>query len=63
MHRPDEQATLEAALGWLGVGMIVLLLVLIPVIVLVPVLRIVAGIILILMGLVAWVSMWAVRSV
>ena len=63
MHRPDEQATLERALGYLGVGMIVLLLVLIPVTILVPALCIVAGSILILVGLFAWVSMWAVRSV
>ena len=62
MHRPNEQTTLERALGYLGVGMIVLMLVLIPVTVLVPALRIVAGSILILVGLFAWVSMWAVRS-
>jgi len=42
--------------------MIVLFLILIPVIVLVPTLRMVAGSILLLVGLFAWVSMWAVRS-
>ena len=62
MHRPNEQATLERSLGCLGVGMIVLMLVVIPAIVLVPALRIVAGSILLLVGLFAWVSMWAVRS-
>ena len=34
MPNPDEQTMLETALGWLEVGMIVLMLVLIPVIVL-----------------------------
>jgi len=29
MPNPDEQARLEAALGWIGLGMLVLLLVLI----------------------------------
>jgi hypothetical protein len=62
MHRPNEQVTLETALGCLGVGMIMLMLALIPVIVLVPTLRIVAGVILLLVGLFACVSMWAVRS-
>ena len=62
MHNPDEQATLETALGCLGVGMIVLMLLLVLIIVLVPALRIVAGSILLLVGLFAWVSMWAVRS-
>jgi hypothetical protein len=61
MHKPDEQATLEIALEWFCVAMIVLFLVLIPVIVLVPTLRMVAGSILLLVGLFAWVSMWAVR--
>ena len=62
MHRPDEQATLERAMGWLGVGMIVLFLILIPVIVLVPAMRVAAGVLLLLVGLFAWASNWAVRS-
>jgi hypothetical protein len=64
MHRPDEQATLDTAMGWLGVGMIVLMLVLTPIALLVPIpiVRIAIGAILALVGLFAWVSMWAVRS-
>ena len=62
MHRPDEQATLETALGWLGLGMIVPRFVLVPVIVFVPGARLAAGSLLLLVGLFAWASMWAVRS-
>lgn len=62
MHRPDEQATLERAMGWLGLGIVALLVLLIPVIVLVPALRLAAGVLLLLVGLFAWVSNWAVRS-
>ena len=54
MHNPDEQATLETAMGWLGLGIVVLLLVLILVIVLVPTLRLAAGVLLLLVGLFAW---------
>jgi len=43
--------------------MIVLMLILTPIVLLVPALRMVAGIILLLMGLFAWVSHWAARSV
>ena len=57
MPHPDEQATLDTAINWLGIGLIVLLLVLIPVIVLVPTMRLAAGVLLLLVGLFAWVSM------
>ena len=36
MRDHNDQATLETALSWLGIGMMALLLVLIPVIVLIP---------------------------
>ena len=62
MHRPDEQATLETALGWQGLGFVVLSLVLIPVIALAPTLRFAAGVVLLVVGLFAWVSNWDVRS-
>jgi hypothetical protein len=62
MHRPDEQATLERAMGWLGLGIVGVLLVVIPVIVLIPALRLAAGVLLLLLGLFAWASHWAVRS-
>lgn len=62
MDRPDEQATLETAMGGLGVAIIVLLLVAALVIAFVPALRLAAGIVLLVVSLFAWVSMWAVRS-
>jgi hypothetical protein len=62
MHRSDEQATLATAMGWLGPGIVVLFLVLIPVVVLIPGARLAAGVLLLLVGLFAWASMWAVRS-
>jgi hypothetical protein len=62
MHRPDEQGTLETAMGWLGLGLIVLFLVLIPVVVLIPGARLAAGVLLLVVALFAWASMWAVRS-
>jgi hypothetical protein len=62
MDRPNEQITLETALGWIGVGMSGLLLILVPMIVLVPTMRVAAGVILFLVGLFAWVSNWAIRS-
>jgi hypothetical protein len=58
MHRP----TLERAMGYLGLGMLVLCLVGIPVIVFVPALRVAAGVVFLLVGLFAWVSHWAVHS-
>ncbi len=39
MREHDDQAALETALNWLGLGMMGLLLVLVPVIVLVPAMR------------------------
>jgi len=39
MREHNDQATLETALNWLGLGMMGLLLVLVPVIVLVPAMR------------------------
>jgi len=62
MHRPDERATLETALGWLGLGIMMLLLIAIPVIVFIPAMRLAVGVLLLLVGLFAWASMWAVRS-
>ena len=62
MPRPDEQATLERAMGYLGLGMLVLCLVGIPIIVFVPTLRLATGVVFRLVGLFAWVSHWAVRS-
>ena len=41
MCEHNDQATLETALNWLGLGMMGLLLVLVPVIVLVPAMRVV----------------------
>jgi predicted transcriptional regulator len=49
----DEQATLETALSWLGLGIVVLLVVLIPVIALAPTLRLATGVVLLLVGLFA----------
>jgi hypothetical protein len=62
MHRPDEQATLERAMGWMGLGIVALLLVAIPVIVLVPALRLAAGVLLLLVGLFARAMRRVVRS-
>jgi hypothetical protein len=62
MHRPDEQATLEHALGYFGVGMVVLCIIAIPLSVFIPALRVAVGVVLLLAGLFAWVSHWAVRS-
>jgi hypothetical protein len=42
--------------------MIAMLFVLIPVIVLIPAMRLAAGALFLLVGLFAWASMWAVRS-
>lgn len=60
MH--NDQATLERALGWLGVGLLALLFVGVPVIVFVSALRVAAGVLLVLAGLIAWACDWAVRS-
>ncbi|MEO7908594.1 MAG: hypothetical protein ABIV47_02985 [Roseiflexaceae bacterium] len=58
----DEQATLETAMGSLGVGLIALVLVAIPIIAFVPTMRLAVGVLLLLVGLLAWASHWAVRS-
>jgi predicted transcriptional regulator len=62
MHRADEQATRETTMGWLGRGLMALFLLAIPVMVLIPAARLAAGVLLLLVGLCAWVSMSAVRS-
>jgi hypothetical protein len=62
MPNPNEQATLETARGYLGFRMLMLLLVLTPVIVLIPGARLAADVLLLLVGLFAWLSNWAVRS-
>ena len=62
MDRPDEQATLERAMGYLGLGMLVLIVIGVQVIVVVPALRLAAGVFFLLVGLFAWVSHWAVNS-
>jgi hypothetical protein len=51
-----------SALGWLGVDKLVLLCVLVPVIAFMPALRVAAGALLLLAGLIAWACDWAVRS-
>ena len=53
MDRPDEQATLERAMGYLGLGMVVLIVIGVPVIVFVPALRLAAGVFFLLVGLFA----------
>jgi len=52
----------ETALGYLGLGILALLVILIPVIVLIPTLRFAAGVVLLLVGLFAQAVWRAARS-
>jgi len=62
MH--NDQSTLETALSWMCLGIVALMFILAPLVLLVPipVVRIAVGVILALVGLVAWACAWAVRS-
>ena len=57
MERSDEQATLERAMGYLGLAMVVLIVIGVPVIVFVPALRLAAGV------LSSWWACWRGRAI